>query len=101
MSRLSKRDRTCNSLVNGRFSQSHVAGQLGFAQSTVSRLRQRLRATGLLVDRPLNGCPRETTRRQDRAIRLVHLPDRFRMALDTAPNTSGRHNNRSKQCETV
>ena len=46
-----------------------------------------------LVDRPHSGRPRETTRRQDRAIRLAHLRDQFRIAVETAANTPGRHNN--------
>ena len=87
------RGRAIDLLMQG-FSQSQVARQLGVAQSTVSRLRQRLRATGRLADRPRSGRPRETTRRQDRAIRLAHLRDRFRTAVETAANTPGRHNNR-------
>ena len=40
-----------------------------------------------------HGYPKETTRRQDRAIRLAHLRDRFRTAVETAANTPGRHSN--------
>ena len=87
------RGRATDLLMQG-FSLPQVARQLGVAQSTVSRLRQRLRATGRVADRPRSGCPRETTRRQDRAIRLAHLRDRFRTAVETASNTPGRDNNR-------
>ena len=94
MPRLLERDRgrAVDLLMQG-FSQLRVARQLGVAQSTVSRLRQRIRATCRLLDRPRSGRPHETTRRQDRAIRLEHLRDQFRTTVETAANTPIRHNN--------
>ena len=94
------RGRAIDLLMQG-FLQSQIAKQLDVAQSTVSRLRHLLHAiTGRLADRPHSGRPRETTRCQDRAIRLAHLRDRFGMAVETAANTPGRHNNRihKKNC---
>ena len=45
-------------------------------------------------DRPRSGRPRVTTRRQDRYIRLTHLRNRFRTAVETFQVTPGTHNNR-------
>ena len=58
-------------------------------ESTISRLLQRLRATGRLTDRPRSGRPRVTTQRQDRRIRLVHLRNRLRTATETAREVIG------------
>ena len=65
-------------------SQGDVAQQFGVHESTISRLVQRLRATGRLTDRPRSGRPRVTTQRQDRRIRLVHLRNSLRTATETA-----------------
>ena len=62
-----------NALILQGQSQRDVAQQFGVHESTISRLVQRLRATGRLTDRPRSGRPRVTTQRQDRRIRLVHL----------------------------
>ena len=63
-------------------------------ESTISRLVQRLRATGRLTDRPRSGRPRVTTQRQDRRIRLVHLRNRLRTATETAREVIGTHGRR-------
>ena len=75
-------------------SQSEIARRLGVAQSTISRLHERLDTTGSTSDRPGSGRPRETTPRQDRQIRLNHLRNRFQTSVETAANIPGRHNNR-------
>ena len=65
--------------------QRQVAMQFGVNVSTIERLVRRLRETGRLADRPLTG-------RQDRAIRLAHLRNRYVTATETANNTIGNHN---------
>ena len=79
MVRLSQLDRgrAIALILQGR-SQRDVAQQFGVHESTISRLVQRLRATGRLTDRPRSGRPRVTTQHQDRHIRLVHLRNRLR-----------------------
>ena len=72
-------------------SQTAVARQFGVAQCTINRLYTRFRATGSVSDRPRSGRPRITTARQDRAIRLLHLRDRFKTAAETASHTLGTH----------
>ena len=62
--------------------------------STISRLVQRLRATGRLTDRPRSGRPRVTTQRQDRRIRIVHLRNRLRTAAENAREVIGTHGRR-------
>lgn len=95
MPRLRERERgQAIALLLQGLSQSEVARRLGVAQSTVFRLKQRLQTTGSVADRPRSGRPRETTLRQDRAIRLAHLRNRFLTAAETASTTPGRHNNR-------
>ena len=71
--------------------QRDVAQQFGVHESTISRLVQRLRATGRLTDRPRSGRLRVTTQRQDRRIRLVHLRNRLRTATETAREVIGTH----------
>ena len=65
MVRLSQLDRgrAIALILQGR-SQRDVAQQLGVHESTISRLVQRLRATGRLTDRPRSGRPRVTTQRR-------------------------------------
>ena len=67
--------------------QWQVAMQFGVNVSTIERLVRRLRETGRLADRPRTGRPRVTTRRQDRAIRLAHLRNRYVTATETANNS--------------
>ena len=95
MVRLSQLDRgrTIALILQGR-SQRDVAQQFGVHESTISRLVQRLRATGRLTDRARSGRPRVTTQRQDRRIRLVHLRYRLRMATETAREVIGTHGRR-------
>jgi hypothetical protein len=59
---------------------------------TTYRLLVRVRATGATSDR--RGRPRETTLRQDRHITLIHVRNRFAIAVDTARRTPGIRNNR-------
>ena len=89
MVRLSQLDRgrAIALILQGR-SQRHVAQQFGVHESMISRLVQRLRATGRLTDRPRSGRPRVTTQRQNRRIRLVHLRNRLRTATETAEKLS-------------
>ena len=75
-------------------SQRDVAQQFWVHESTISRLVQRLRATGRLTDRPRSGRPRVTTQRQDRRILLVHLRNRLRMATEAAREVIGTHGRR-------
>lgn len=91
--RQTDRERAVTLLIQG-VSQSEVARTLFVSRSTVSRLYQRLRTTGTIADAPRSGRPRETTRRQDRYMRLSHLRNRFLTAEETATRTPGRHNNR-------
>ena len=53
-----------------------IARHLGCHNSTISRLQQRLRATGRLADRPRPGQPRVTTVRDDRMIVATHTNNR-------------------------
>ena len=96
MVRLSQLDRgrAIALILQGR-SQRDVAQQFGVHESTISRLVQRLRATGRLTDRPRSGRPRVTTQRQDRRIRLVHLRNRLRTATVTAREVIGTHGRRA------
>ena len=91
MVRLSQLDRgrAIALILQGR-SQRDVAQQFGVHESTISRLVQRLRATGRLTDRPRSGRPRVTTQRQD----LVHLRNRLRTATETAREVIGTHGRR-------
>ena len=95
MVRLSQLDwgRAIALILQGR-SQRDVEQQFGVHESTISHLVQRLRATSRLTDRPRSGCPRITTQRQDRRIRLVHLRSRLRMATETAREIIGTHGHR-------
>ena len=91
MVRLSQLDRgrAIALILQGR-SQRDVAQQFGVHESTISRLVQRLRATGRLTDRPRSGRPRVTTQR----IRLVHLRNRLRTVTETAREVIGTHGRR-------
>ena len=95
MVRLSQLDRgrAIALILQGR-SQRDVTQQFGVHESTISRLVQRLSATGRLTGRPRSGRPRVTTQRQDRRIRLVHLRNRLRTATETAREVIGTHGRR-------
>ena len=73
--------------------QQQVANHFGVNVSTIERPVRRLRERGHLADRPRSGCPRVTSRRQDRTIRLTHLRNRHLTAL----NTVGTHNRQISQ----
>lgn len=68
-----------------------IAADLGVHRSTICRLNHKYRETGSVNDLPRPGQPRVTTARQDRAIRLAHLRNRFTTATETARVTPGRH----------
>ena len=95
MVRLSQLDRgrAIALILQGR-SQRDVAQQFGMHESTISRIVQRLRATGRLTDRPRSGRPRVTTQCHDRRICLVHLRNRLRTATETAREVIGIHGRR-------
>ena len=95
MVRLSQLDRgrAIALILQGR-SQRDVAQQFGVHESMISRLVQRLRATGRLNDHPRSRLPRVTTQCQDRRIRLVHLRNRLRRATETAKEVIGTHGRR-------
>ena len=65
-----------------------VARQFGVHRSTISRLAEKFRQTNTVNDRPRAGHPHVTTLRQDRAILLMHLRDRFKTATQTARETN-------------
>lgn len=88
-----ERERAIGMLSAG-LSCRHVANHLGCNVSTISRLQTRENATGSVADRPRSGRPRVTTEAQDRHIRLSHVRDRFRSAVDTARETRGVRQNR-------
>jgi transposase len=72
--------------------QQEVATALGVHQTTLHLLQGRLVQFGNTNDRPRSGRPRVTTARQDRLMRLTHLPNRTRTAVETAITTSGTNN---------
>ena len=59
------------------------------SRSTITRLVQRVNATGSLSDRPRPGAPRVTSVRQDNFLRLRHLRDRYVTAQSTASTMVG------------
>lgn len=88
-----ERQRALGMLQAG-LSYRDVSRRMRCHHCTISRLRQRATATGSASDRPRPGRQRATDAAQDRHIRLQHLRDRFRTAVQTARVTPGRHNNR-------
>ena len=91
--RQNERERAIGMLAAG-MTQVQVANHFNVSRMTIARLKTRLRDTGTTNDRPRSGRPRETTLRQDRHIRIIHLRNRFVNASQTARQTHGRHNNR-------
>ena len=77
-------------MLNTGQTYERVANHFRVAISTLVRLRRKYRQTGSVVDLPRSGRPRETTLRQDRALRLSHLRNRFKTATESARNTPGR-----------
>ena len=74
--------------------QQEVATALGVHQTTVHRLHGRLVHFGNTDDKSRSGRPRVTTARQDRLMRLTHLRNRTRTAVETAITTPGTNNHR-------
>lgn len=60
-----------------------IARRLGLSQSTIS-LHKRVRYTESTNDRPRSGKSRDTTLRENSAIRLGHLGDKSRTAVQSA-----------------
>ena len=85
MPRLNNEDRAraLGMLESGR-TQDYVARHFNVSRRTVTRLVQRVNATGSLADRPRSGAPRVTSVRQDVYIRQRHLRDRFVTAQSTS-----------------
>ena len=81
-------------------SEAAVVRHFGVARSTINRLRRRHNQTGSTRDRPRPGQPRVTTAAQDRYIRLKHLRNKFKTAVETAAETEGIHG-RSVNPETI
>ena len=78
-------------MLNAGMAAQCVAAALHVHNTTVYRLQRRVVVTGTTSDRPRQGAPRVTTPRQDRAIRRMHLQDRFQTAAATAQVTQGQH----------
>ena len=75
-------------------SQAVIARNFQVSRSTITRLYKRLRQTETTNDRSRSGRLRVKSRRQDRYMRLTHLRNRFRTAIETALVTPETHNNR-------
>ena len=88
-----ERNRAVTMLHQGA-TQQQVAIALGVHQTTVHRLQGRFVHFGNTNDRPRSGRPRVTTARQDRLMRLTHLRNRTRTAVETAITTPGTNNGR-------
>ena len=97
---LNERHQATRFILTGE-SQSEIARRLGVAQSTISRLHERLDTTGTTSDRPRSGRPRETTLRQDCQIRLIHLRNRFKTSVETAATIPGRQLGKTCYWDTV
>ena len=81
-------------MVQGGISRREIARRMNCSTSTITRLVNRHRQTGSLNDRPRPGRQRVTTAQQDRYVRLQHLRDRFRTAVQTAREKIGVHGQR-------
>ena len=88
-----ERNRAVTMFLQGA-TQQEVATALGIQQATVHRLQGRLVQFGNTNDRPRSVRPRVTTARQDRLMRLTHLRNRTRTAVETAITMPGTYNHR-------
>ena len=94
MPRLRKDEREqAISMLRAGMTQLQVANHFNVSRMTITRLANRVRNTASTNDRPRSGRPRETTLRQDRYIRIIHLRNRFVNASQTARQTHGRNDN--------
>lgn len=85
MPRLSEAERNqAIGMLRARATPVAVGRAFGCTTAVIYRLIQRMRDTGNVRDRPRAGRPRVTTPRDDRAIRLTHLRQRFLPATVTA-----------------
>jgi len=92
MPRLSREQRLrAIGMLEAGATRGEVARHFHVIARTIARLQTRYAETGSVADRQRSGRIRVTTRRQDRAIRLQHLRDRFLPAAHTAALTVGTH----------
>jgi len=85
-----ERNQALGMLMVGATNQ-HVVNAFGCSVSTVTRLAQRVQATGSVRDRPRTGQQHVTTRRQDQRMRVNYLRNRFQTATQTSRQTVRRH----------
>ena len=71
-------------ILDGGVTVRNVARHFGVHPSTISRLRNRLRATGLVADRQRIGRPRKTSANEDRYVKVTSRRKRFLSALKLA-----------------
>jgi transposase len=104
MPRLSEAERIqAIEMLLGGASVVDVSRTFNCSRNTVLELVRRQRLTGDMHNRPRSGRPNATTQRNDSAIVLSHLRDRFRLATLTAPafNVTAptiRNGLRAQQC---
>ena len=79
--------------ANGRLlagqSETDVARAMNCSRQTITILRTRVNQTGSVADQPRPGAARVTSRRDDRAIRLRHLRNRFTSTTSTSREMFG------------
>ena len=86
MPRLSEAERNrAIGMIQGGVSVVDVSRTFNCSRTTIHDLVRRFRHTGDVHDRPRSGRPRATSQRDDRAIVLLHLRNRFTPATLTAP----------------
>ena len=86
-----ERNRAVSMLLAGA-TQQEVATAFWVHQSIVQRLKGRLHQFENTDDRPRTGHPQVTTPRQDGQIRLEHLRNSFKTAVETVATIVGRGN---------
>jgi len=64
-------------MLEAGMAMTHVARNIGVSHCTISRLRTKFNATGLLKDRPRSSRPRKTTANEDRYITLTSHHNHF------------------------
>ena len=93
MPRLRQNDRErAVGFVQAGMTHQVITDHFNVSRITISMLMIRLRQKGRTNDRPRNGRPRETSQRQDRHLRLIHLRNCMITAEDTARRTPGLAN---------
>ena len=74
--------------------QKDVAERLGVSPGTITKWKQKFRATGDVKDRPRSGRPKITTEQQDRYIRRLALQSRRRSSQSILRSVVRRFNTR-------